>query len=149
VFAALATDGTLYLGSLAGFLTVFAIAVRQAIMLISDYRKLRHQEGTTFGPELVLRGTRDRAARILMTAIVTALAVLPFLIFGKLPGHEILRPMAVVILGGVVTSTVYALCIVPTLYLRFAAGAVADEMLDEEDPNAGRAIALRDSPVTL
>ena len=149
VFAALVTEGTLYLGSLAGFLTVLAITVRQTIMLISDYRKLRHQEGATLGPELVLRGIRDRAARILMTAIVTALAVLPFLVFGKLPGHEILRPMAVVILGGLLTSTLYMLCIVPTLYLRFGADAVADEMLDEEDLDSGRGIALRDSPVTL
>jgi len=149
VFAALVTDGTLYLGSLAGFLTVLAIAVRQVIILVSDYRILRRQEGATFGPELVLRGTRDRAAPILMTAIVTALAVLPFLVFGKLPGHEILRPMAVVILGGLVTSTLYVLCIVPTLYLRFAAGAVADEMLEDEDLDAGRAIAVRDAPVTI
>jgi Cu/Ag efflux pump CusA len=149
VFAALVTGGTLYLGSLAGFLTVLAIAVRQAIILISDYRKLGHQEGATLGPELVVRGTRDRAARILMTAIVTALAVLPFLVFGKLPGHEILRPMAVVILGGLLTSTLYLLCIVPTLYLRFGADAVADEMLDEEGLDSGRGIALRDSPVIL
>ena len=148
VFAALVTDGTLYLGSLAGFLTVLAITVRQAILLISDYRKLRRQEGATFGPELVLRGTRDCAARILMTAIVTALAVLPFLVFGKLPGLEILRPMALVILGGLVTSTVYVLCIVPTLYLRFGT-VMAEEMLDEENLEAGQGIALRDSPATL
>jgi CzcA family heavy metal efflux pump len=148
VFAALMTDGTFYLGSLAGFLTVLAITVRQAIMLISDYQKFRRQEGATFGPELVLRGIRDRAAPILMTAIVTALAVLPFLVFGNLPGHEILRPMAVVILGGLVTVTSYVLCMVPALYLRFGASAIADEMLDEENLNAGRGIALRDSPAT-
>jgi Cu/Ag efflux pump CusA len=117
-------------------------------MLISDYRKLRRQEGATFGPELVLRGTRDCAVRILMTAIVTALAVLPFLILGKLPGLEILRPMALVILGGLVTSTVYVLCIVPTLYLRFGT-VVAEEMLGEEDLDKGQGIALRDSPATL
>jgi Cu/Ag efflux pump CusA len=129
-------------------LTVLAITVRQAIMLISDYQKFRRQEGATFGPELVLRGIRDRAAPILMTAIVTALAVLPFLVFGNLPGHEILRPMAVVILGGLVTATSYVLCMVPALYLRFGASAIADEMLDEENLNAGRGIALRDSPAT-
>jgi Cu/Ag efflux pump CusA len=148
VFAALLTDGTFYLGSLAGFLTVLAITVRQAIMLISDYQKFRSQEGATFGPELVLRGIRDRTAPILITAIVTALAVLPFLVFGNLPGLEILRPMAVVILGSLVTSTLYMLCMVPALYLRFGASAIADEMLDEESLDAGRGITLRDSPAT-
>jgi CzcA family heavy metal efflux pump len=147
-FAALLTDGTFYLGSLAGFLTVLAIAVRQAIMLISDYGKSRRQEGATFGPELVQRGIRDRAAPILTTAIVTALAVLPFLVFGNLPGHEILRPMAVVILGGLVTSALYVLCLVPALYLKFGANAIADETLEEEHLDAGQGIALRDSPAT-
>ena len=74
----------------------------------------------TFGPALVLRGASERLAPILMTALATALAILPLVVLGDRPGHEIEHPMAVVILGGLVTSTLLNLFLVPTLYLRFA-----------------------------
>ena len=90
-------------------------------MLISHYQHLEEQEGEAFGPELVLRGARERLAPIVMTALTTALALLPFVLFGNIPGHEIVRPMAIVILGGLVTSTLLNLFVLPALYLRFGA----------------------------
>ena len=72
-----------------------------------------------FGPELVLRGARERLAPILMTTLATGLALVPLVVLGEIPGHEIEHPMAVVILGGLVTSTLLNLFVVPSLYLRF------------------------------
>jgi Cu/Ag efflux pump CusA len=88
-------------------------------MLINHYQHLEQYEGETFGPEMILRGARERLAPILMTALATGLALVPLVVAGDIPGHEIEHPMAVVILGGLVTSTLLNLFIVPTLYLRF------------------------------
>jgi Cu/Ag efflux pump CusA len=121
VLAALAGGGVLSLGSLFGFLAVLGIAVRNGILLITHFRRLEQQEGESFGPELVLRGARERLAPILMTAFATALALVPFVIFGDIAGLEMVYPMAVVILGGLVTSLLLNLFIVPALYLRFGA----------------------------
>ncbi len=98
VLAAWAGDGVISLGSLVGFLTVLGIAARNGIMLISHYQHLEHEEGEPFGPGLVLRGARERLAPILMTALATALALVPLVVKGSVPGHEIEHPMAVVIL---------------------------------------------------
>ena len=140
VIAAVASGAALSIGSGAGFLTVFGIAVRQSALLINGYRNLRHRDGHAFGPELVRHGTQERATPILMVAIVTALAVLPLAVFGARPGHEILGPTAVVILGGLVTATLYALCVVPVLYARFGVDAIP-EADDEEDVNAAQQMA--------
>src|SRR5687767_13566981 len=120
VLAAFAAGGTISLGSLVGFFTVMGIAVRNGIMLISHYQHLEREEGEPFGPGLILRGARERLAPILMTALATGLALVPLVILGDIPGHEIEYPMAVVILGGLVTSTLLNLLVVPALYLRFA-----------------------------
>ena len=141
VIAAAIGGGTLALGSLAGFLTVLGLAARQCVALVHRYRELRHDEGMAFGTELVRRGARDRAAPIWTAAIVTAAAVLPFVVFAAAPGHEILGPMALVILGGMVTSTLYALCVVPALYARLGAGAKIDESVDV-DLEEGRQVAV-------
>jgi CzcA family heavy metal efflux pump len=114
-----ASDGILSLGSLVGFLTILGIAARNGIMLISHYQHLEAEEGEAFGPELVLRGARERVSPILMTALATGLALVPLVIAGNIPGHEIEHPMAIVILGGLITSTLLNLFIVPALYLRF------------------------------
>jgi CzcA family heavy metal efflux pump len=113
-------DGVLSLGSLVGFLTVFGIAARNGILMISHFQHLERHEREPFGPALVLRGATERLAPILMTALATGLALVPLVIAGSIPGHEIEHPMAIVILGGLVTSTVLNLLVVPSLYLRFA-----------------------------
>ncbi len=116
VAGAFLTGGVLSLGSLVGFVTVLGIAARNGIMLVSHYRHLEEQEGLPFGRELVLRGAEERLAPILMTASCAALALLPLIVKGNVPGHEIEYPMAVVILGGLVTSTLLNLFVMPTLY---------------------------------
>jgi CzcA family heavy metal efflux pump len=118
VLAAYLAGGVLSIGSLVGFLTVFGIAARNGIMLINHYQHLERVEGMEFGPELVLHGARERLTPILMTALAMGLALLPLVVAGSVPGDEIEHPMAVVILGGLVTSTVLNLFVVPSLYLR-------------------------------
>jgi CzcA family heavy metal efflux pump len=115
-------DGVLSLGSLVGFLTVFGIAARNGILMISHFQHLEREEGVPFGPALVLRGAKERLAPILMTACATGLALVPLAVAGSKPGHEIEHPMAIVILGGLVTSTLLNLFVLPSLYLRFAKG---------------------------
>lgn len=114
------TDGLMSLGSLVGFLTVFGIAARNGILMINHFQHLEEEEGMEFGPELVMRGASERLAPIMMTALATALAIVPLAVAGSIPGHEIEHPMALVILGGLFTATLLNLFIIPSLYLRFA-----------------------------
>jgi CzcA family heavy metal efflux pump len=107
------------IGALVGFFTVFGIAARNGILLINHCQHLEDVEGEPFGKELVLRGHRERLAPILMTSLATGLALVPLLFGADRPGHEIEYPLAVVILGGLVTSTLLTLFVIPSLYLRF------------------------------
>ena len=111
--------GAISLGSLVGFVTVLGISTRNGIMLISHYRHLEEREGLPFGASLVLRGAEERLAPILMTALTTALALLPLIVAGNRPGHEIEYPMAWVIVGGLVSSTLLNLLLMPALYRAF------------------------------
>ncbi len=117
------TGGVLSLGSLVGFVTVLGIAARNGIMLVSHYRHLEHEEGVSFGADLAMRGAEERLAPILMTALVTGLALVPIIAGGDRSGHEIEHPMAVVILGGLATSTVLNLFLLPAIYLRYGTRA--------------------------
>ncbi len=119
ILAAWVGTGVVSLGALVGFFTVLGIAARNGIMMINHFQHLERYEGMEFGPALVVRGARERLAPILMTALATGLALVPLAIAGDLPGHEIEHPMAIVILGGLVTSTLLNLFVVPSLYLRF------------------------------
>jgi CzcA family heavy metal efflux pump len=112
--------GVISLGSLVGFLAVFGIVARNGIMLISHAQHLENVEGERFGPELVLRAAQERLMPILMTIGTTCLALVPLVVSGSIPGQEIEHPMAIVILGGLVTATLLNLLVVPSLYLRFA-----------------------------
>jgi Cu/Ag efflux pump CusA len=118
------TGDVISLGSLVGFLTVFGIAARNKIMLINHYQHLERYEGEVFGPHMALRGAIERLSPILMTALATGLALIPLVVAGDIPGHEIEYPMAIVILGGLITSTLLNLFVVPSLYLQFGAGTV-------------------------
>jgi len=119
VVAAWLGGGVLSLGSLVGFITVLGIAARNGIMLVSHYRHLHEQEGMPFGRELILRGAEERVTPILMTALTAGLALLPLAISGNKPGYEVEYPMAIVILGGLFTSTLLNLIVLPVLYERF------------------------------
>ncbi len=128
VAGVLLTGGVVSLGSLVGFVTVLGIAARNGIMLISHYRHLEEKEGVPFGWELVLRGAEERVSPILMTALATGLALVPIVMGGVKPGQEIEHPLAVVILGGLVTSTLLNLFLLPPLYLRFGRREAASKV---------------------
>jgi Cu/Ag efflux pump CusA len=129
VVAVMLTGGILSLGSLVGFVTVLGIAARNGIMMVSHFRHLETDEGEPFGVGLVIRGAMERLAPILMTALATGLALLPLVIAGNKPGHEIEYPLAVVILGGLFTSTLLNLFLLPPLYAKFGTSA---KRVDEE-----------------
>jgi Cu/Ag efflux pump CusA len=119
VLAAFLSGGVLSLGSLVGFVTVLGIAARNGIMLVSHWRHLEEGEGVPFSREMVVQGAEERVAPILMTGLCTALALLPIIVGGNKPGHEIEHPMAVVIFGGLLTSTLLNLFVMPSLYLKW------------------------------
>ena len=108
------------LGSLVGIITVLGIAARNGILLFQHFRHLAEVENEPFGVGLVLRGASERLSPIVMTSLCTGVALLPLIVPGSIPGHEIEHPMAVVILGGLVSSTLLSLFVLPVLYLRFA-----------------------------
>jgi Cu/Ag efflux pump CusA len=103
-------------------------------MLIDHFQHLERYEGETFGPGLVLRGARERISPIMMTALTSALAILPLVVAGSIPGHEIEHPLAVVVLGGLITSSLLNLFIVPSLYLRFARGKAEKAQNTQDKP---------------
>lgn len=124
LLAALAGGGTLSFGSYIGLLAVLALAARNVLLLMSRYRELEHDAGEAFGTELVLRGAGERLVPVVTTAITTAIVLLPLVIGGSRAGYEVGHPLAVVVLGGLLTTTFVVLFVLPSLYLRF--GAVAE-----------------------
>lgn len=119
VLAVFASGGLLSIGAMVGFVTLFGITMRNSMMLISHFEHLVEHEDMTWGIEAALRGASERLIPILMTAIVTALGLLPLAIGSGEAGREIEGPMAVVILGGLATSTALNLLVLPTLALRY------------------------------
>ncbi len=111
--------GSLSLGTLVGFVTLFGITMRNSIMMISHFEHLVREEGMTWGLEAALRGAGERLVPILMTALVTGLGLLPLAAGSGAAGREIEGPMAMVILGGLITSTLLNLLVLPTLALRY------------------------------
>jgi CzcA family heavy metal efflux pump len=119
VLALLASGGELSLGSLVGFVLVLAIAARNGVTLVSHLQHLERDQGQPPGPGLVMRGALERLGPVLLTALATGLALVPLVVGGNVPGQELLQPMAVVVLGGLVTATLLNLFVTPALYLRF------------------------------
>jgi len=120
VLAALLTGGNLSVGSLVGFVTLFGITTRNSIMMISHFEHLVTHEGEEWGIHAAVRGATERLTPVLMTALVTALGLLPLALGSGKAGREIEGPMAIVILGGLVTSTLLNLLVLPAMALRFA-----------------------------
>jgi CzcA family heavy metal efflux pump len=118
VVAVYLAGGLLDVGALIGFVTLFGITMRNGIMMVSHWQHLHEVEGMGWGPKLVFRGARERLAPVLMTALVTALGLLPIALGAREAGREIEGPMALVILGGLVTSTGLNLLVLPVLYRR-------------------------------
>jgi CzcA family heavy metal efflux pump len=118
--AALVGARTLSLAAVLGFLLVLGIAVRGSILLVRHYRELELADADADRSDVVLRGSREKFAPLLLTAVATGLALAPVVVLGNEPGLEVIRQVAVVVLGGLVSSTVYTLFVLPSLYLRFA-----------------------------
>jgi Cu/Ag efflux pump CusA len=142
---ALADGGTLSLGSLIGFVAVLGIFARNVILMIGHFQRLERREGETFGPKLVRRGARERLTPIVVTALATGLAFLPLLALGERPGLELAQPLAAVVLGGLVTSTLISLLVVPPLYLRVGSGSSTPRL---RGPRERAAAARRPAPKT-
>lgn len=119
VIAALFTGGWISLGSLVGFVTLFGITLRNSIMMVSHFQHLVDEESCIWGLETCIRGASERLPSILMTALVTGLGLLPLAAGSGQPGREIEGPMATIIVGGLVTSTILNLLILPTIMLHF------------------------------
>jgi Cu/Ag efflux pump CusA len=117
-----ASGGVLSIASVIGFITLFGIATRNGIMLVSHIRHLTEEEGVTDFRTAVERGATERLVPILMTALAAGLALIPLAFSGGQAGSEIQTPMAIVILCGLATSTLLNMAVVPTLYLRFGQG---------------------------
>jgi Cu/Ag efflux pump CusA len=114
--------GVLDVGALVGFVTLFGITVRNSLMMVSHWQHLQQVEGVPWGTELVVRGARERLAPVLMTALVTGLGLLPIALGSGEAGKEVEGPMALVILGGLMTSTALNLIVLPMLYRRVGVG---------------------------
>jgi CzcA family heavy metal efflux pump len=119
------TVSNISIATLVGFIAVSGIAARNNIMLLSHYLHLMRQEGMDFGLELVMRGTRERLVPVLSTAISAALALIPIYLTLDEPGQELLGPIAVVIIGGLISSTLLGLGLTPTLFYHFCRGSAA------------------------
>jgi Cu/Ag efflux pump CusA len=132
VLAALIAGAELSLGSVVGFLALLGLAARNALVLIRHLQELERDRSEKLGADLVRRGARDRLAPVLTTASAVALLALPFVVLGPRPGLEVLHPLAVVVLGGLVTSTLLSLWLLPALYLRLRAGAQPGPTAEDE-----------------
>lgn len=134
IVAGLLGDSLISLGSLAGLFVILAISVRSGVALIDHFHRLERDQGEAFGLAAILRGAQDRLGPTLITAFGTALGVLPFLILGDVAGLEIVRPMAIFVLGGLISSTLLTLFVYPNLYLRSGPSRATDTdaMLTEQ-----------------
>jgi Cu/Ag efflux pump CusA len=119
VVAALLTGGTLTVGSIAGLLAVTGIAARAVVLLIRRYHDLERSEDVAFGPELIIRGTREGLGPTLIAMLATAVVLAPISFAGSAAGFELVQPMAVVVVGGLVATTIVNLLVVPVLYFRY------------------------------
>ena len=132
VIALLLTGGTFSIATLVGFITLTGIASRNGIMMISHFIHLVQHEGETFGDTMIIRGSLERLVPVLMTALVAALALIPLTLDATAPGKEILYPVATVILGGLISSTLLDMIVTPVVFKQFGKKAL-DKYITENN----------------
>jgi Cu(I)/Ag(I) efflux system membrane protein CusA/SilA len=113
------TDRSITVASLVGFITLCGVASRNAIMMISHYLHLMRYENESFTRDMIIRGSQERLVPVLMTASVTSLALIPLIFSKGQPGSEVLHPVAVVIVGGLLSSTILDIIVTPTIFYRY------------------------------
>ncbi|MGY2746721.1 efflux RND transporter permease subunit [Arthrobacter sp. UYCu723] len=131
VLAAMATGAVNSLISFVAFAVILGVAARGAILLVSHVRSLRAEDSTASGSASVIRGARERVGPVLISAVMTALALLPLVLFGGVIGTEIIQPLAVIICGGLLTSTLFILFVVPAVLLRFGPEAAMNHAVKD------------------
>jgi len=135
ILTGLAGGELVSIGTLAGLFAVLAISVRTSISLIDHFQRLERTGRRGVGPKLVLAGANDRLGPTLTSVLATAVGLLPFVVLGEIAGLEVVRPMAIFVLGGLITSTLWALFVVPDLFMRSGPSPQADtETLLSEQP---------------
>jgi HME family heavy-metal exporter len=134
VAAVMLTGGTFSIATLVGFITLTGIASRNGIMMISHYIHLIEHEGEKFSKEMIIRGSLERLVPVLMTALVAALALVPLTLDAQAAGKEILYPVAVVILGGLISSTLLDMIVTPVVFYLFGEKAIQN-YFDEKNKN--------------
>ena len=131
VIAVMLTGGVFSIATMVGFITLTGIASRNGIMMISHYIHLVQHEGETFNDKMIIRGSLERLVPVLMTALVAALALIPLTLDASAPGKEILYPVATVILGGLISSTLLDMIVTPVVFKKFGKKAL-DKYLAEQ-----------------
>jgi Cu(I)/Ag(I) efflux system membrane protein CusA/SilA len=137
IVAIFITERNLSVATLVAFITLCGIATRNGILLISHYLHLMKEEGEQFDAKMVIRGSLERLVPVLMTASTAALALVPLLLSKGEPGKEILYPVAVVIVGGLISSTILDLVVTPTVFLKFGKNAVQKYLNQNQQQNKG------------
>ncbi|HZH33965.1 MAG TPA: efflux RND transporter permease subunit, partial [Pyrinomonadaceae bacterium] len=145
IIALLLTGGVFSIATLVGFISLVGITSRNGIMMISHYLHLMREEGENFTREMVIRGSLERLVPVLMTALTAGLSLVPLAIAADAPGKEILHPLAVVVLGGILTSTLLDQSVTPAVFYKFGKTA-AKKIIAERDGETGSFDEQKDVP---
>ncbi|HEX9961677.1 MAG TPA: efflux RND transporter permease subunit [Pyrinomonadaceae bacterium] len=145
VIALLITGGVFSIATLVGFISLVGITSRNGIMMISHYLHLMREEGEDFTEAMIIRGSLERLVPVMMTALTAGLSLIPFVLAADAPGKEILHPLAVVVLGGILTSTLLDQLVTPAVFYKFGR-RIAERVINEREAETRPDIDLKAAP---